>query len=208
LNKKILRSVAGAVIPFLGALLIRFLYITNKKEYYGPESIGDGPIIIACWHNDLLMYQYSYKYYRKNPRVKALISEHFDGDLIANTMKYFSIGSVRGSSTRGGAKALITCLKELRAGNDIGITPDGPKGPRHEIASEGIIILAQKTDAKIVLVSVKPTKYWELKSWDKFIVPKPFGTIKFYIDDTMDVKGMSLDGAKEYLKMGLLNHEL
>jgi len=207
LLKKISRAFALIAVPFLGSLLIKFLYFTNRNKFHAPDSIGDEPIIISCWHNDLLMFQYSYKYFRKKPRVKALISEHFDGDIIASIMRYFSIGSIRGSSTRGGAKALILCLKELKTGNDIGITPDGPKGPRHEIVGDGLIILAQKTKTKVLLVEIKPSSYWEMNSWDKFIIPKPFGTINYYISDLIDISDMEFEEARTLLKEGLLKHE-
>ena len=186
--------------------MIRFLYLFNKKNFYGPKDIGTKPIIMACWHGELLMIPYAYTRFRKKPRVKLIISEHFDGNLIAKTLEYFKFETIRGSSTRGGAKALLASIKELKNGYDLGITPDGPKGPRHEVA-DGIVVMAQKAKANIVLVEIKPTSYWQLSSWDKFIIPKPFGTINYYISNLINIEGMQLQEAKKFIKKGLKQHE-
>jgi lysophospholipid acyltransferase (LPLAT)-like uncharacterized protein len=122
-------------------------------------------------------------------------------------MTFFKFETIRGSSSRGGAKALIESIKSLKNGYDLGITPDGPKGPRHEV-QDGIIIMAQKANVKILMVEIKPSKFWRLNSWDKFVIPKPFGIINFYISDLLDIKDMSLDEARSTIKEGLLKHEL
>lgn len=206
MRKKIFRAIALVIIPIIGSLLIRLLYLTNKKEFHAPESISDDGIIFSCWHGELLMTPYAYRRLRKKTNFKMLISDHFDGNVIAKTMGYFGIDSIRGSSTRNGARALIKSIKDLKNGSDLGITPDGPKGPRHEVA-DGIIVMAQKANAKILLMEIKPSKYWQLSSWDKFIIPKPFGTIKYYISDAVDISDMDSKQAKEVIKKGLLKHE-
>ena len=206
MRKTIFRSIATVIVPILGSLIIRILYLLNKKEFHAPDSLGDDQFIMACWHGELLMIPYAYTRYRKNPHVKLVISEHFDGNLIAKTLNFFGFETIRGSSTRGGAKALIQSIKDIKSGYDLGITPDGPKGPRHEV-HDGIVIMAQKAKVKIALVEIKPTKYWQLKSWDKFVIPKPFGTISYHISDLIDVSDMSLAEAKKTLQEGLLAHE-
>lgn len=205
--KKLSRTLALIIVPSLGSLLIRLLYITNKKEFHSPDAIGDEPIIMACWHGELLMIPYAYTRFRKIPHVKLIISEHFDGNLIAKILEFFKFSTIRGSSTRGGAKALIASIKELKNGYDLGITPDGPKGPRHEVA-DGIIVMAQKADVKIVLVEIKPSSYWQLSSWDKFVIPKPFGIIHYYISDLIDISGMEMEEARTLIKKGLETHEI
>ena len=204
--KKALRAFALLSVPFIGSLLIRFLYTTNKIKVHGPKSVSDEPLIFACWHGELLMLPYIYNYYRKQAHGKVLISPHFDGKLIANTIKHFGIGSLAGSSDKNPARVLIQAIKSIKEGLDIGITPDGPKGPRHEL-SDGIIVMAQKTGAKIVLVEIKPSKFWMLNSWDKFVIPKPFGTIHFYTTQEINVKDMALEEARNLIKERLLEHE-
>lgn len=206
MRKKFFRSLALIIVPFIGSLLIRLLYLTNKKKYHAPATIGDKPIIMACWHGELLMIPYAYTIFRKTPHVKLLISEHFDGNLIAKTLNFFKFETIRGSSTRGGAKALIQSIKEIKNGYDLGITPDGPKGPRHEVA-DGIIVMAQKAKADIVLVEIKPSSFWQLGSWDKFVIPKPFGTIEYFISDLIDISDMEMEEARSLIKEGLLKHE-
>lgn len=194
------------IVPTLGALLIRILYYTNKKVYHGPNEIEDKPYLIACWHGELLMIPYLYYRYRKIPHAKVLISPHFDGKLISKTITHFGLGTLSGSSNKNPAKALIQAIKTLKEGYDVGITPDGPKGPRHEVA-DGIIIMAQKTKTKILLVGTKPTKYWQLNSWDRFQIPKPFGTIHYYMSEEIDISKLEFEEAREVIKQGLLQHE-
>ena len=119
--KHISRFLALFIVPLVGSLLIRFLSLTNKKIYYAPDDLGEEPFIMACWHGELLMIPYAYTRYKKNPKVKLLISEHFDGNLIAKTLNYFGFDTIRGSSTRGGAKALVSSIKSLKNGYNLGI---------------------------------------------------------------------------------------
>jgi lysophospholipid acyltransferase (LPLAT)-like uncharacterized protein len=206
LRKKLSRWLALTFVPFIGSLLIRFLYTTNKKVFHTPKHITKEPVIFACWHGELLMLPYLYKHYRNPPHAKVLISPHFDGKLISKTIKYFGLETLAGSSDKNPAKVLIQAIRALREGYDIGITPDGPKGPRHEVA-DGIIVMAQKTNAKIVLISIKPSKFWQLNSWDKFVIPKPFGTLHYYASTELDVSDMSLDAARKTIQKGLLEYE-
>lgn len=204
--KKLYRALALALLPFLASILIRLLYLTNKKDFPKSVVVEDKPLIFACWHGELLMLPYLYAQYRKIPHAKVLISSHFDGMLISKTIKYFGLETIAGSTNRNAAKVLIQGIKSLRDGYDIGITPDGPKGPRHQVA-DGIIVMAQKTNTKIVLIRVLPTKYWQLKSWDKFIIPKPFGTLKYYATSPIDVSGLELEEARSLIKERLDNYE-
>jgi len=206
LLKKTLRAIALVLLPFISSLLMRVLYLTNKKEFHAPKQITNEPVIFACWHGELLMLPYLYKFYRKKPHAKVLISPHFDGKLIAQTITYFGLGTLAGSSDKNPARVLIQAIKTIKEGYDIGITPDGPKGPRHEI-SNGLIVMAQKTGAKIVVMRVKPTSFWQLNSWDKFIIPKPFGKLDFYSTAELDIMGMEIDDAKKYLREEFLQYE-
>lgn len=194
------------IVPFLGALFIRLIYATNKKELEPEVTIDEKPLIFACWHGELLMLPYLYQRYRKTPHAKVLISSHFDGMLISKTIEYFGLETIAGSTNRNAAKVLIQGIRALKDGYDIGITPDGPKGPRHEVA-DGIIVMAQKTGTKIVLIRMLPTKYWQFNSWDKFTVPKPFGTLKYYATLPIDVSGLDMEEARTLLQEGLQNYE-
>lgn len=205
--KKLFRALALIIVPFVASVVIRLIYATNKKKFHSPPSVGEEPIIFACWHGELLMLPYLYSKYRKIPHAKVLISSHFDGMLISKTIKYFGLETIEGSTNRNATRVLMQGIRALKDGYDIGITPDGPKGPRHEVA-DGIIAMAQKANAKIVLVEMKPTKFWQFNSWDKFIVPKPFGTLNYYSTPPIDVASLDMQEAKILIKEGLLKHEI
>lgn len=187
------------VLPFFLQLLVRVIYLTNKKVFHHPKQLNDKVYIVTFWHGELLMQPFNYQKLKPNGKVSAMISEHKDGETITKTVEYLGIYSIRGSSTRGGTKALINAIKELKGGDDIAITPDGPRGPRHSVAN-GIVAISQKTNAKILAFNCKPTKYWQFNSWDKFIVPKPFGTIHFYISEPFGIENLELEDAKNLIK--------
>jgi len=205
LRKKILNTLALWLIPPIGALLIRLIYFTNKKYFHLPQAIPTEPVVFAFWHGDLLLQPYLYYRFRAVPKANVLISEHFDGQIIAAVMRYFKLGTIHGSTRRGGAKVLIQALKSLAEGYDIGITPDGPKGPRHEM-SDGVVIMAQKRHAKVIVYSCVPSSYWQLPSWDRFTVPKPFGRLDFYASEPIDLEGMEMEEAKALVKARLMEH--
>ena len=194
------------ILPHLLYYLVRIIYFTNKKVYHHPKDDGK-PLIICMWNGDLMSQPYNYFAFRKNGTVKAMISHNKDGEIITKLVSNFKIGAVRGSSSKGAAKVLITALKELKSGNDIAITPDGPRGPRYSVA-DGVIALAQKSDSNVVCFNTVPTKYWQFKSWDKFILPKPFGRIDFYISEPFDIKNMEFEQAREFIKEKMLIHSM
>jgi len=207
LRKRFLRALALTLVPFIGAVLIRLLYWSNRKQFHLPSPIPQEPVIFAFWHADLLMQPYLYYQFRHVPKAKVLISEHFDGQIIARIMTFFKLGTIHGSTTRGGAKVLIQGLKSLSDGYDIGITPDGPKGPRYEV-SDGIIVMAQKRHTKVIVFHCRPSKYWQLSSWDRFVIPKPFGVLDFYASEPIDLDGLEMETARAVIKEKLMERAL
>jgi lysophospholipid acyltransferase (LPLAT)-like uncharacterized protein len=202
LKRKFKKFAQVHIIPFFLQLFVRFIYFTNKKNFHYPNSMDNESFILAFWHGDLLMQPHNYRAFKKHGTFKAIISEHTDGEAIKKVVSWLGVGAISGSSTRGGAKALIGAIKAIKDGTDVGITPDGPKGPRYSIA-DGIVMLAHKTDAKILCFSTQASKYWQLNSWDKFIIPKPFGTIDFYVSEPINIEGLSKDEAKEKIKSNM-----
>jgi len=204
-KKKFLRRVALATLPPIASLLIRFIYFTSKKNFHLPSTFPDEPVIFAFWHGDLLMQPLLYSKLKKRPKANVLISDHFDGQIIAKTIKYFGLNTIHGSSTRGGVKVLLNGIKSLKNGYDIGITPDGPKGPRHSV-SDGVMVMAKKTHAKVMIFHTVPHDYWQLKSWDKFTIPKPFTTLDFYASEPIDLEGIELEDARKLIYKKLMSH--
>lgn len=200
------RALALKVAPIIAYNLIRLIYATCTKSYIGGEDFPKEPTVIGFWHAELLFQAYIYAQERSENRVKVMISDHFDGKLIAKTISYFGADTIHGSSNRSASRVLIQALKHLKEGYDVGITPDGPRGPRHEVA-KGIVIMAQKANAKVVLHSMRASRAWYLKSWDRFVIPKPFSHLEFRISSPIDIGGMSMDEAKALIQKELNYYE-
>jgi lysophospholipid acyltransferase (LPLAT)-like uncharacterized protein len=128
--------------------------------------------IFAIWHGHLLPGLW----HHREEGVTVLISEHRDGEIVARAATSLGYGLIRGSTTRGGGRALISLVRELRAGHEIAITPDGPRGPARKFAP-GALVAAQRSDAFILPVAVSASRSWRLKSWDRFMIPKPFARV-------------------------------
>ncbi|WP_187647315.1 lysophospholipid acyltransferase family protein [Nitrosophilus labii] len=203
MKKETKRKILSTLLPFIGALLIRFIYLTCKKEYKIASKIPKEPFIVAFWHGELLMQPYLYKKVRGKHKIAVMISEHFDGEIIARIVKRFGIDSVRGSTKKGAAKVLLNAIRKMREGYDIAITPDGPRGPRYSIA-DGIVAISKKEDAYIVPFHYEASKYWQLNSWDKFIIPKPFSKLTFYVGEPFKVEELEDKSTKEYIKKRML----
>ena len=202
--KTLSRSIAQVILPPLGYLLMRFFWVTSKKNFHLANEISQDQSIVVCWHGELLMSPQAYRYFHKKQAASGIISRHFDGEMIARALMYFSINPLRGSSSRGAAQVLLEAFRALKKGDDLLVTPDGPRGPRHSI-SDGAIALAHKAKAPVLTVNYIPKEYWQLDSWDKFVIPKPFTTIDFYLEN-VSLEGMKLDEAKKFLSDKMLVH--
>jgi lysophospholipid acyltransferase (LPLAT)-like uncharacterized protein len=130
------------------------------------------PFIFALWHGQLLPLLW----HHRDEGVKILISEHRDGEMVARAAESLGYGLIRGSSTRGADRALISLVRELQAGREVAITPDGPKGPAGTFAP-GALIAAQRSGSFILPVAAFASSSWRLKSWDRFMIPKPFARV-------------------------------
>jgi len=161
---------------WLASLYIRLVWRSGNWQVVNahvPQPFWDQgkPFILAFWHGRLIMMM---KCWRRGMPIHMLISHHRDGLLIARTSAHFGISTIAGSSTRGGAGALRSLLKMLKSGGCVGITPDGPKGPRMR-ATDGIIALAKLSGCPILPATYSASPRNLLNSWDRFLVPKPFG---------------------------------
>jgi lysophospholipid acyltransferase (LPLAT)-like uncharacterized protein len=164
-----------AIAPPLAALIIRLLYWTIRTETIGGENVRplwakDEQVILSFWHDQLLLMVLGYC----GPGAKILISASKDGELIARTMRYFGQDAVRGSSSRGGRAAFKALLKLTEEKVDLVFTPDGPKGPRHEL-KDGIVQLARMSKRSVVPMAFVCSRGHRFGSWDRFLLPYPFG---------------------------------
>ncbi len=162
------------LLPPLAAVLIRLIGAFLKIEYVGREHVKSywdkqQYVILAAWHDQLLMIMQCYE----GSGAKILISLSKDGELIARTVQRFRLQVVRGSSSRGGREALRSMVSLGREDVDLGITPDGPKGPRHQLKA-GVAQLAKLTGRPVIPVAFVCSRGYRFASWDRFLLPFPF----------------------------------
>lgn len=137
----------------------------------------DVPVAIVLWHNRLFLAAEIVRRYRQGRPAYALVSASQDGAWLSAFFSLAGMRTVRGSSSRLGREAATALVDVLRAGYDVGITPDGPRGPRYEL-KPGSIIVARRTRAPMLLVGAEFESAWQLKSWDRFVIPKPFSRVR------------------------------
>lgn len=162
----------------LAALLIRLLGASVRLRLEDPHRVLEGlrtrPVIFAFWHNRILLMPYFYEKLCKGRRLTMLMSHSRDGQFISEVAGRFGIDSARGSTSRGAIGGLLQmCRLPGRENRDLGITPDGPRGPRGQ-AKPGVLLLSEASGLPIVAVSYELSAKWELRSWDRFQIPKPF----------------------------------
>jgi lysophospholipid acyltransferase (LPLAT)-like uncharacterized protein len=173
--KEFKNRIAGGTLPKLIYLLIRLLYATMRIRVVGGEipkayhDRGEGTINVF-WHARLLMLPFAYIGV-KSPYI--LISSHGDGEIIANVMKCFGFSLVRGSSSKRGTKALKEMVKLAREHHDLGITPDGPRGPA-EVVKPGVPLLGRLTGRPVIPLAYSCSRAKRFDSWDRFMLPYPF----------------------------------
>jgi len=169
-------------------LYIRFVYATNRWTVEGAEiprrlRREGRPFILAFWHGRLLMIPMAWQ--RLAP-MHMLISAHRDGRIIADSVTYFGVQSIAGSTRRGGSAALRAMLKRLGDGDCVGITPDGPRGPA-TVASAGIVNVARLAGVPIVPIVFATTRRRVLATWDRFHLALPFGRGLFLWGEPIDI---------------------
>jgi len=161
-------------IPPLGATVIRVLAATWRFRIVGYQHLDAArtvgkPVVYAFWHGRLLPLAYLHR----GEGARVLASEHKDGELLGRTIRYLGLDYVRGSSTRGGTKAILALVDAFRAGHNVALTVDGPRGPRFEV-KPGVIEVAKLTGGAIVPVASASRRHRTFSSWDAFELPAPF----------------------------------
>ena len=173
------RALLALSFAGIAAAAIRLLGMTLRFEDVCDPGVTPGylippPGVFAFWHRSLLMAAYRFR----GMGIAILISQSFDGELIARTVERLGFLAVRGSSSRGGAAGLIAMERACRGDVSTGprlaaFTADGPRGPIY-IAKPGVTLLSQRVNGDAGAFHLEPAKAWTLKSWDRFFIPKPF----------------------------------
>ena len=177
------------LLPILLRWLFQILFFLNKISITGEKNLlkllksGD-PIMLCVWHGRLLFPSW---YIRHHTTLHIISSRHPDSELLAHVLKHWGYGLIRGSTKKGGGQVIREMAKIFKEGGMIAVTNDGPKGPVR-IAKSGSIGLALNNNVKIITVTGSATKYWHMKSWDRFMLPKPFGKIKIVISSPLKIE--------------------
>lgn len=183
------------VIHWLLRLTIRWQFVGNVYERDQEQRF-----MLAFWHSRVLMMPMAFVGWHG----RMLISEHRDGAFIADAVALLGIQSARGSSTRGGARAALSMLRAAqRDGCDLGVTPDGPKGPA-EVVKPGIAQLALKAGYPVLPVSYASRRHRRMRSWDRFYLPLPFCRgVVVYGDYIFPQQGESVESFTARIQQGM-----
>ena len=188
---------------YLIFILIWCIFLTCRVKFT-PTKLPEKPCVVVFWHGRLAMMSFAYRRwwlrdFGSKRRAKVIISDHKDGEIITRVISHFGIGAIRGSSFKGGARALMGAIKEIKNGTDVIITPDGPRGPLHSVA-DGAVILAQRLNLDIYALNYEASSFWKFRSWDEMVLPKPFSRINYSLSAPLNLAGLSTEAGKEAIR--------
>lgn len=190
--------------------LIRCLALTwrirvQRGEHLEALRSARLPFVFALWHGQLLPLLW----HHRKQGIALVISEHRDGERIARVATGLGYELVRGSSTRGGGRALIQLSRVLESGKEAAITPDGPRGPARSVA-QGVVVAAQRSGAAILPIAASADRAWRLRSWDSFLIPKPFARVTVAYSAPIRIHDATTDAALQRgdeVKNGIVSAE-
>jgi lysophospholipid acyltransferase (LPLAT)-like uncharacterized protein len=186
---------------WLGSILVNLLCATLRYKVIDEAGfLGKPlprPVVILVWHNRILAMPVVFRrYYPKRKGLLVLTSASRDGAYLSEFVRCFGMGSVRGSSSRRGAAALLDLVRSVEAGFDLCITPDGPRGPRYCLGP-GALLLSEKCQVPLMPLRVEYSAFWRFKSWDGFAVPKPFSKVTVTALPLIDIEASETEAAFE-----------
>jgi lysophospholipid acyltransferase (LPLAT)-like uncharacterized protein len=192
--------------PLVSALGATLKWRTRGFEHFDAIAAAGHQPIMAFWHARILPATY---YFRRRGIV-VITSENFDGEWIARIIERFGFGTARGSSSRGGLKALHQLTRDVLAGKPAGFTVDGPRGPGR-VAQPGAIWLAKATGHPVLPFHLEASRHWTLNSWDRTQIPKPFATVSIVIGEPFYVPPhadrTAIESARQLLEQRLRSLE-
>jgi len=201
----------AAAIAAIGTPLVEALGATYRwhesgaRHYQSVVAAGRAPIL-ALWHGRIL----AATLYFRDRGIVAMTSENFDGEWVARLMRRFGYRAARGSTSRGGARALVQLRREIADGTPAAFTVDGPRGPARR-AQAGAVWLASATGNPIVPFHIEASRFWTFKSWDRHQVPKPGSDVAVAIGEPIDVPPLADEAAietwRERLEQSLIGLE-
>lgn len=201
--QKLLQWFRSKVAPTLAHAYIRLLWRTGRFAWRGREVLdearaNEGRYILAFWHSRWVLMPYSYP----GGKMAVLLSRHRDAELLAQVLRRFGLDTARGSSTRGGFEGMRSVVRMSRDGYDVGVAPDGPKGPRRRV-QPGVIAIARLTGLPIVPVTYSAAPGRRLRSWDRTLLPRPFSSGLFVYGNLLRVPRDADARDEERLRLSL-----
>ena len=165
-------AVRAVAAPAIKLLARSWRMRTVHEERWRPIFEARRPHVFLLWHEALLPLLW----HHRGQGVVIVVSEAREGQYLTDLAESLGYAAVRGSSTRGGARALLGAVRELQEGRSVAFTPDGPRGPRREL-KPGVVAAAQRGGAVIVPIHAEAERAWRLHSWDRFLIPKPAAVV-------------------------------
>ena len=175
-------------LSFIGRCVFQLLFLLNRVKIHGEDNLlqlakAGKPIMVCVWHGRLLFPSWYIRL--KITNLHAIASHHTDAEIMARILKKWGYGLIRGSTRKGGRLVVQKMAEVFNNAGIVSVTNDGPKGPAR-IAKAGSTATAIKYKAQIITITGSATKYWQMKSWDRFMFPKPFGTIQLVVSPPLD----------------------
>ena len=191
-ERMVIRIADLAFYAIIGILGRTIRWEAIGLEYLDAIKAAGKTPIFCLWHDRL----FAGTYYLRDRGIVVITSQSRDGEYIARFLKRFGFGTVRGSSTRGGVRALVEMIRLMRTGLPMAFTVDGPTGPRHQ-AKTGAVTLAKKTGNPMLPFGVECENFWTIKSWDRLQIPRPFTRARFVVAAPIYVAADADDQAVE-----------
>ena len=191
-------TIAGVGYPLINALGHTLRWRVEGLQHFEAIVASGRQPVMGFWHGRILPATY---YFRRRGIV-VITSENFDGEWIARIIERFGYGTARGSTTRGGRKAILQLVRDMRAGRPAGFTLDGPRGPA-QVAQPGAVWLAAATGNPLLPFHLEASSYWSVRSWDRTQIPKPFSTVALVVGEPIEVAKDLRDDVLESARLGL-----
>ena len=191
-------AIASVGAPFVGALCRTLRWRVEGLEHYDAIVAEGRQPIFAFWHGRIL----ASTYFWRDRGIVVMTSQNFDGEWIARIIGRFGYGTARGSTSRGGRRALIQLKREVFAGRSAAFTVDGPRGPAGRV-QPGAVWLAGITGQPVLPFHVEAERAWSTSSWDRAQVPRPFSRVAVAIGTPLEVPDPSTEGVVEEYRVEL-----
>jgi lysophospholipid acyltransferase (LPLAT)-like uncharacterized protein len=191
-------AIAGLGYPLINALGHTLRWRVEGLQHLETIRASGRQPVMAFWHGRILPATF---YFRRRGIV-VITSENFDGEWIARIIERFGYGTARGSTSRGGRKAILQLVRDMQAGRPAGFTLDGPRGPAR-VAQAGAVWLASATGNPVLPFHLEASSHWSLRSWDRTQIPKPFSTVALVVGEPIEVPGDASDEVLEQCRLEL-----